>query len=52
MNRSLDMVVITKHRLPKSTEQSPELSESTEHSSKPITPNPYSSYQLGTKVIA
>jgi hypothetical protein len=30
------------HRIPESIRQSPELLESTEHSSKPITPNPYS----------
>jgi hypothetical protein len=34
--------MMTNHRLLESTEQSPKLSESTEHSSKPITPNPYS----------
>jgi hypothetical protein len=38
----LDMMM--KHKLSKSTGQSPELSESTEHSSKSITPNPYSPY--------
>jgi hypothetical protein len=32
------------HRLPESTGQSPELSESTERSSKPVTPNPDSSH--------
>jgi hypothetical protein len=32
------------HRLPESIGQSPELLESTERSSKPVTPNPYSSY--------
>jgi hypothetical protein len=32
------------HMLPESTEHSPELSESTECSSKPVNPNPYSSH--------
>jgi hypothetical protein len=32
------------HRLPESPEQSPKLSESTERSSKPVTPNPYTSH--------
>jgi hypothetical protein len=32
------------HRLLESIGQSPELSESTEHSSNSITPNPYSSH--------
>jgi hypothetical protein len=36
------------HRLPESTGQSPELSESTERSSKPVTPNPYSSHSQRT----
>jgi hypothetical protein len=40
------------HRLLESTGQSPELSESTEHSSKPITLNRYSPHELGTKVLA
>jgi hypothetical protein len=44
MNQSLDLGMITNHMLPESTGQSPELLESTEHSSKPITPNPYSLY--------
>jgi hypothetical protein len=35
---------MTNHRLPESTGQSPELTESTEHSSKPITPNLYPSW--------
>jgi hypothetical protein len=42
------------HRLPESTGQSPELSEFTEHSSKPITPNPYSvpmSYYLRLPLV-
>jgi hypothetical protein len=36
MNRSLDFGMMTNHRLPESTRQSLELSESIEHSSKPI----------------
>jgi hypothetical protein len=35
---------MTNHRLPESTEQSLQLSKNTEHSSNPITPNPYSPY--------
>jgi hypothetical protein len=35
MNRSLDLGMMTNHRLSESIEQSPDLSESTEHSSKP-----------------
>jgi hypothetical protein len=42
MNRSLDLGMMTNHRLPESTRQSPELSESTEHSSKAVTPNLFS----------
>jgi hypothetical protein len=38
---------MTNHRLPESTEQSPELSESTERCS-----NPYSPHKQGIKVIA
>jgi hypothetical protein len=52
MNRSLDLGMMTNHRLPQSTGQSPELSKSTEHSSKPVTPNLYSPHLQGTKVIA
>jgi hypothetical protein len=37
----LDLGMMTNHRILESTGQSPELSGSTEHSSKPITPNPY-----------
>jgi hypothetical protein len=44
MNRSVDLGMMTNHRLLESTGQSLELSESTEHSSKPVTPNPYSPY--------
>jgi hypothetical protein len=36
MNRSLDLGMMTNHRLLESTGQSPELSESTEHSSIPV----------------
>jgi hypothetical protein len=36
MNLSLDLGMMTNHRLPKFTGQSPELSESTES----VTPNP------------
>jgi hypothetical protein len=43
MNRSLDLSMMTNHMLPESIGQSLELSESIEHNSKPITPNPYSS---------
>jgi hypothetical protein len=32
------------HRLPESTREGLELSKSTKHSSKPVTPNPYSPY--------
>jgi hypothetical protein len=39
------------HRLPESTEQSPELSESNERSSKPITPNLDSSHEQGTQQL-
>jgi hypothetical protein len=42
-NRSLDLGMMTNHMLLESTKNSPELLESTEHSSKPVTPNPYSS---------
>jgi hypothetical protein len=35
---------MTNHRLPESTRQSPELSKSIEHSSEPVTPNPYLSH--------
>jgi hypothetical protein len=42
MNGFLDLGMMTTHRLPESTGQSPELLESTECSSKPVTPNPYS----------
>jgi hypothetical protein len=41
-NRSLDLGMMTNHRILESIEQSPKLSESTEHSSKPVTANPYS----------
>jgi hypothetical protein len=51
MNWSLDLGMMTNHRLPESTGQSSELSESTEHSSKPVTPNTYSIYYQGTKEI-
>jgi hypothetical protein len=34
--------MMTNHMLSESTGQSPELSESTKHSSIPVTPNPYS----------
>jgi hypothetical protein len=51
MNRSLDLGMMTNHRLSDSTDQSPELSESTEYSSKFVTPNPYTSYLQGTKVL-
>jgi hypothetical protein len=40
MNRSLDLGMITNHRLLDSNGQSPELLESIEHSSKPVAPNP------------
>jgi hypothetical protein len=33
---------MTNHRFSESIGQSPELSKSTERSSKPVTPNPYS----------
>jgi hypothetical protein len=36
MNRSLDFNMMTNHRLPESIGQRPELSESTEHSSKSL----------------
>jgi hypothetical protein len=51
MNRSLDLGMMTNHRLLESTEESPEQSESTEHSSKPITPISYSPYKQGTNVL-
>jgi hypothetical protein len=52
MNRSIDLGMMTNHRLPKSTGQRPELSESTEHSSKPITQIPILHTDKETKVIA
>jgi hypothetical protein len=44
MIQSLDLGMMTNHRLSESTEQSLELSESIQHRSKPVTPNPYSPY--------
>jgi hypothetical protein len=37
------------HELLESTEQSPEVSESTKYNSIPVTPNPYSPYKHGTR---
>jgi hypothetical protein len=39
MNQSLDLGMTTNHKLPKSTRQSPKLSEYTKHSFIAITPN-------------
>jgi hypothetical protein len=44
MNRSVDVDMMTNHRLSESTGSSLELLESTEHSFILVTPNPYSSY--------
>jgi hypothetical protein len=52
MNFSLDLGTMSNHRLLESTGQSLELSECTECSSNPVTPNPYSSHLYGIKVIA
>jgi hypothetical protein len=41
-NWSIDLGMMTNHKLSESTKQNPELSECTEHSSKPVTPTPYS----------
>jgi hypothetical protein len=40
MNRSLALGMMSTTGFSESTEHSPELSESTERSSKPVTPNP------------
>jgi hypothetical protein len=52
MNQSLDLGIMTNHRLPESTVHVPELLEFTEHNTKPITPNPYSPHQEGTMLLA
>jgi hypothetical protein len=44
MNLSLDLGMMTNHRLPEFIGQSLELSESTKGSSKTVTPNLYSPY--------
>jgi hypothetical protein len=44
MNQSLDLGMMSNHRLPESSGQSLELLESIERSSKPVTPNPYCPY--------
>jgi hypothetical protein len=51
MNRSLDLGMMTNHKLSESTGQSPKLSESTEHSSRPVIPNPYLPHYQGAKVL-
>jgi hypothetical protein len=52
MNRSLDLGMMTNERLLESTEQSPKLSESTKHSSKPITQIPilHTTREQGTSI--
>jgi hypothetical protein len=44
MNQSLDLGIMTNHELSESTGQSPELLESTECNSKPVTTNLYSQH--------
>jgi hypothetical protein len=52
MNQSLDLGMMTNHRIPESIGQSPELSESTEHVSNPSPqiPTLHTNREKGTSI--